>query len=106
MALPSDELCLPILRKSHKGFPFPRFHIQHPTSNCPNNRDHLKNQSFSVDFGSGYDYLVIATGADGNEVAGVGIDNLTVVPEPAHGPLLIGGLLGLAVAVRRRSVRA
>jgi hypothetical protein len=41
MALPSDELYMPILGKGHKGFPLPRFHIHLSTANCPTNRDHL-----------------------------------------------------------------
>ena len=44
MALPSDELYMPILGKGHKGFPLPHFHIHLSTANCPTNRDHFNSR--------------------------------------------------------------
>lgn len=64
--------------------------------------------SASLNFGSGYDYLamrigIYATGQDGGWGEDIGIDNVSIVPEPAT----VGMLgLGALVALMTRRVRS
>ena len=65
--------------------------------------DTWETQTFNIDMGAGYDYILLALSSPGSSSTlyawGVGIDNVDIIPEPATlGVLALGGL----ALIRRR----